>query len=126
MRYADEIAVCENIHYKEVETDRGMDIEWYADVTYYSSDEYETKQDEKIKLAESRAVTTSFEVTLDLIWSSDQTKENPLIPTRMEKLAQAYVELIKSGEKTLDNVPAVPSKLRTKVEQLLKEKNYED
>lgn len=67
MYYADQIAVCENIHFEIVETQEGEEVRWFADTTYYFPDEYTAKQDQEIKLAEARAVATSFEATLELI-----------------------------------------------------------
>lgn len=67
MYYPDQIAVCTNIRSETIETEEGMEVRWYADTTYYTPDEYTKKQDEDIVLAESRAVTTAFEATLELL-----------------------------------------------------------
>lgn len=49
--------------------------------------------------------------------------EQPLTPACYETLAQSYVILIKSGEKTIDDVPNKPAKLKPRVEFLLIEPN---
>ena len=49
--------------------------------------------------------------------------EEPLTPACMETLAQSYAGLIKAGEKTIDDVPTRPAKLRPRVDFLLIEPN---
>lgn len=67
MYYADQINVNVNIRSEVIETDEGIETRWYADSTYYAPEEYTAKQDEEMKLAEARAVTTAFEATLELL-----------------------------------------------------------
>lgn len=49
--------------------------------------------------------------------------ETPLTPACMETLAQSYAGLIKAGEKTIDDVPNTPARLKPRVEFLLIEPN---
>ncbi len=51
--------------------------------------------------------------------------EEPLKPECYETLAQSYAELIRVGEKTPDDVPTKPAKLRPRVDYLLRAPNEE-
>ena len=53
------------------------------------------------------------------------TGEQPLTPACYETIAQSYAALIRVGEKTPDDVPAKPAKLRPRVDYLLREPNEE-
>lgn len=56
------------LHQVEVQTEEGTSVDWIADEMYcYTYPEYAERQDDEIKLAEDRAVTTAFEATLELI-----------------------------------------------------------
>lgn len=51
--------------------------------------------------------------------------EEPLKPECYENLAQSYAELIRVGEKTLEDVPNRPAKLKPRVVYLVEHEETE-
>lgn len=43
----------------------------------------------------------------------------PIKPDSLERVAQSYAVLIKAGEKSLDDVPLIPARLKPRVEELI-------